>query len=212
MTTYLLIRHGAHDLLGKVLCGRMPGVHLNAQGVRQSEWLASRVADFPVDALWSSPLERTMETASVIARRIKKEPMRADAFHEIDVGAWTNRSFAHLENDPAWKRFNQLRSVAYPPGGEGMLAAQCRALAKMEALRQQMPGGCVAIVSHADILKGILAHLLGIPLDLFHRIEISPGSLSIAAVGEDALRVSLLNETAPAEAGSHERMPGRYHS
>lgn len=195
MSRFFLVRHGAHDALGRVLVGRSAGVHLNALGERQAEWLGLELAKERVTALFSSPLERSMETAKIIASRLGLAVTLAPEFNEMDFGLWSNRSFRQLESDPNWARFNAFRSLAYPPGGETMLQAQQRAVARMEELRRAMPKDSLAVVSHADPIKGVIAHFLGVPLDLLHRIEISPGSLSVLSVTEEQICVERLNVT-----------------
>jgi len=194
MTTFLLIRHAEHDLLGRVLAGRKPGVHLNPAGKVQAERLARRLATLKIDALYSSPLERAGDTAWPLATSTGLELQIAEEFDEIDFGEWTGKSFDALNADPQWRQFNTKRSISCAPGGEWMLEVQARLVRKLRELHENF-SATIAIVSHGDVIKALVAHYAGIPLDLFHRVEISPASLSIVTLDGSEPRILLVNET-----------------
>jgi probable phosphoglycerate mutase len=193
--TLYLVRHAAHALVGRVLAGRMAGAGLGEEGRRQSGRLAERLAGAPLDAIHASPRERAQETAAPLAARHGLAVETASALDEIDFGAWTGRPFAELVEDPVWESFNRFRSGTRPPGGETMLEAQARILGFCEEIRRRRPDGHVALVSHADVLRGAILHWLGAPLDLFLRIEVEPASLTIVELAEWGPRLLVLNET-----------------
>ena len=193
MTTFALIRHASHALLGHTIVGRLPGVQLSARGLREAEALASRLEGWPIQALYSSPLERARATAAAIADRLRLEVQAADELNEIDYGAWTNRTLADLREIPEWRRFNLFRSGSRIPGGESMVEVQDRMLQLIERLRCVHPEQTVALVGHGDVIKAALAYYLGVPLDLFGRIELSPASLSVIRVEPHGPQVLLIN-------------------
>jgi len=195
MTTFLLIRHAAHDLLGRVLAGRASDVHLNARGKMEAERLGERLARFHCQAIHTGPLERAQETAWPAAGALGLDPQINSAFDEIDFGRWTSQTFAQLEHDPEWKRWNASRSQAQPPGGETMGAVQSRVVAGLEELARAAPGACVAVVSHGDVIKAALMHYLGIPLDFILRLEVGPAALSILELREGNPRILAINES-----------------
>jgi probable phosphoglycerate mutase len=203
----LLARHAAHDRVDRVLCGRMPGVHLGGPGRAQAARLAERVAaraEGALGGLYTSPQPRAAETAAAVARRCGLAAAPCAALDEIDFGpAWTGRDFASLAGDPAWHRWNAERASAAPPGGgESMAEVQRRAMAWMAALAGAHPGGgVVAAVSHADVIKAAVAGVLGLTLDAHWRFAVDPAGLSaIALEPGGAGRLLLLNEApAPAE-------------
>jgi len=196
-TTVFLLRHAAHDRLGRVLCGRMPGVSLGEAGRAQAARLADRLARETVGAVYSSPLERARETAEPIAARLGLPVEVAPEIDEVAFGAWSGLTFAELERDPRWASWNAARAVTRPPGGETMLEAQARAVGFVERLRETHRDGAAALVSHADLLKAVLAYFLGLSLDLIGRFEIGPASLSTLVVGDWGAKVLSVNE-APA--------------
>jgi probable phosphoglycerate mutase len=202
MTVFFLIRHGAHDLLGRILVGR-GSVALNDEGRRQAQWLAERLAAERLTAVVSSPRERTRETAEPIARRQGLPVTLEPALDEIDAGEWTGRSFADLDRDPLWQRYNRLRSTTRIPAGEMMLEVQARVVDFMETMRQRAPEGRFALVSHGDVIRSALLLFLAMPADAVHRLTVDPGSLSVVMLGDGEPQVLEFNErAAPASTGS----------
>jgi probable phosphomutase (TIGR03848 family) len=193
LITLALIRHAAHELVGHTIVGRSPGVHLSPHGVRQAEALAGRLAGSGIAALYSSPLERALETAAPIGARLGLDLFPSEELNEIDFGAWTGRTVAELDQLEAWRQFNLFRSSVRVPDGETMVEVQARLLGLVEHLAATHPGRRIALVSHGDMIKAALAHWLGVPLDLFQRIEIAPASLSLVRLCPYGPKVLLLN-------------------
>ena len=194
MTKFLLIRHATTNTVGKRLSGRTPGVHLNEQGLQQAQYLAERLANIPLTAIYSSPLERAVETAAPIAKSHGLETIIHEDFLEIDFGHWTDHSFEALQHQKQFQLFNAFRSATRIPGGELMLEAQARIVAGLQQFCMQHPNEVVAVVSHSDLIKAAVTYYAGIPLDLFQRIEISPASVSIVEVYEETARIMLVND------------------
>ncbi len=193
-TTIFLVRHAAHDLLGRVLTGRMAGVRLGAEGRRQSERLAERLSREEIVAVYSSPLERARETAAPIAERLGLRVETRDAITDLDFGDWSGRSFDELDADPRWAKWNGARATARPPGGESMLDAQWRAVGEVERVVGAHPQESVVMVSHADVIKAVLAFYLGLALDGIARFEVSPASISTVLIGAWGAKVHAINE------------------
>jgi probable phosphoglycerate mutase len=198
VTTFLLIRHATLNAVGQAIVGRRAGDHLNDEGRRQVGDLCDFVPrHWPLHRVYSSPLERARETAGPIAERFGLTPIVAEELGELDFGAWTGRMFDELGADPRWSLFNSYRSGTRIPGGELMLEAQARAVAFMLRLRDEHPGETVALVSHCDVIRSVLTFHLGMPLDLFGRIEISPASVSVVRLHAHGPEVLTIN-TGPA--------------
>lgn len=197
MTMFLLIRHALCDPVGHSIAGRQPGIHLNTEGEHQAEDLAERLAEVSLAGLYSSPLERALETARPIALRQRLEVEPAPGFTEVDFGQWTGKPLAELDQIPAWRRFNEFRSGTRIPGGENMSEVLTRSLGELERLRQRHPSSSavVGIVSHGDVLRILVTHALGMPPDLLQRLELSPASISLLQVEDYGPRILLLNDT-----------------
>ncbi len=194
MSRIVLVRHGVTDLHGQVLYGRMPGLHLGTEGQRQVELLANAMAvRYQVDAVFSSPMERALDTAGVLARRQGKQVFVETSFTEFDFGDWTGSTFSDLDLNPAWKRYNQFRSTSTAPGGESILDVQARAMRGLIRLCTEFPNGTVAVVSHADVIRSVLLLALGMSIDHILRLTISPASLTEMAITEYEMHVVSMN-------------------
>jgi broad specificity phosphatase PhoE len=192
--TLLLIRHAAHVELGRTLSGRRRDVALSQDGLQQAEIVADLLAVEPIAAVYSSPRERAWYTAREIADRLEQKVIAADGLDEVDFGKWTGLSFDALEGDPGWDEWNSARSIARPPGGESMCEAVERAVAAVSAIASEHRGQTVAAVSHCDIIRGLIAFYLGLPLDNLLRFDIDPASVSRLVIGDWGARVMSMNE------------------
>jgi probable phosphoglycerate mutase len=191
----LLIRHAAPELSAGTLAGRLPGIHLSAEGEQQAQRLAGRLAALPLAAVYSSPLERALHTAEALAACRGLAVQVCEAVADIDYGEWSGQHFDALAGDPRWRRWNEFRSGSPLPHGGLMLEVQVRAILALEEIRRGHRDEIVAVVSHSDVIKAALAHYLGTPLDLLQRIEISPASLSVLAIYDWGARIIGLNDT-----------------
>ncbi len=178
-TTVLLIRHGDNDFAGHTLVGWTPDIHLNDSGRWQAERLPERLARAPIRAIYSSPLERTLETAAPLAHRLGLQVRICEALGEVHFGDWTRRTIRELEPDPLWQRFNAQRSSTRIPGGESMLEIQSRMVAACEGFRRDHPDSVIAAFSHGDPIRAVLMHYLAMPLDFIHRLEIQTAAVSV---------------------------------
>ncbi|MFF2347100.1 MSMEG_4193 family putative phosphomutase [Pseudarthrobacter sp. NPDC058119] len=178
-TLILLVRHGETPTTGTVLPGRAPGLHLSERGRAQADAAAERLAGLPVDAVYSSPLERARETAEPTATRTGRPVTEEAGLLECDFGDWTGAALAGLAGLPEWQTVQHNPSAFHFPNGEGFSGMQARMVATLDDLRAAHPGGVVVCFSHADPIKAAVAHALGTHLDLFQRIMISPASVSV---------------------------------
>lgn len=193
MTLLYLVRHAAHARQDDgTLVGRAPGIGLGAAAPAQLRWLADRLAGIGFAAVLSSPRERAIETARAVAG----EPVPMPELDEIDFGAWTGRRIDDLADDPTWRNWNSFRSATRIPAGENMLAVQARAVGLTQRACLEHPSRSVLLVSHAEVLRAVIMHHLGLPMDLWARIELEPGSLSVVEVLPWGTRLVRLNETA----------------
>jgi probable phosphomutase (TIGR03848 family) len=193
MTRFLLIRHATTEAVGKQLSGRKAGVNLNEEGQAQAQALAQRLVGLPLKAIYSSPVQRAVQTAEPIANVLQLQIVQSDDFQELDFGEWTGAGFDTLAAEVQFQRFNSFRSHTRIPGGETMLEAQVRIVTGLQNLCAIHRDQTVAVVSHSDMIKAAIAYYLGVPLDLFQRIEISPGSVSVVEVYDETARILLVN-------------------
>ena len=191
-----LVRHGHTDALGNTLTGRSPGVGLSAQGREQAVRTALGLSSLGIAGVFSSPRLRTCQTAEQIAGAAGCVVEVEDRLDEVDFGAWSGCRFAELDGCAGWSDWNTLRSLAPTPGGETMMQVQARAVGFVQQLRARGGDAGFVLVSHADVIKALLAYLLGMPTDLMQRIEVSPAGRSVVAFEGNDVKVEALNLTA----------------
>jgi probable phosphomutase (TIGR03848 family) len=182
VTTVLFLRHGLTALTGPVLTGWTPGVHLDERGRAQVAALGARLAPLALAAIVSSPLERCLETADAVAAGREPAPERHvdERVGEVRYGAWTGGELKKLAKDPLWTTVQAHPSAVTFPDGEALRDTQARAVAAVRDWNGRLGDAATyAIVSHADVIKAILADALGLHLDQFQRIVVGPASLSV---------------------------------
>lgn len=182
-TVVFFVRHGTTPTTGKVLPGRAVGLHLSDQGLAEAERTGERLAAVGATALYTSPLERTRETARVIARHVGLRPVVERGLLECDFGEWTGQQIAELAKRPEWATVQHHPTGFRFPGGESFAELRARIAVTLERLTARHRGEAVILVSHADPIKIALGEALGQPLDLFQRIVVAPCSVSAVAYG-----------------------------
>lgn len=182
-TTYVfLIRHGENDWVGTDrLAGRSPDVHLNEKGRQQAQELTQFLQQQPIAAIYSSPLERCIETAQPLAEVLNTTVIVEPGVLEVDYGEWQAGHLKELAKLPEWQLVQHYPSTFRFPQGETLREVQSRALSAIERIRDAHPNQVVAIFSHGDVIRTTIAHYLGTPLDLFQRVIISTASVSTIA-------------------------------
>ncbi|MBZ9897473.1 MULTISPECIES: histidine phosphatase family protein [unclassified Mesorhizobium] len=196
-TTFFLIRHAAHDNVGSYLAGRMGGVRLGESGRAQAAHLGRRMAREPIAAIWCSPRERTQETAKPIATACNVGEIAICAeLDEIDFGIWSGKTFEELNGDAGWQAWNSRRQEASTPSGETMLDVQQRIVSLMDQARERHQNQCVALISHADVIKAAICHVLGLPVGDSFRFDIDPASITTIVSGDWGAKLIRLNELA----------------
>ena len=208
MALIFLIRHGENEYTrtGK-LAGWTKGVSLNEAGQKQAQALVERLKPVPIKAIYSSPLERARETAAPLAAALNLKVEVRERLGEVGYGEWTGKSLKRLSRQKLWRVVQSLPSAMQFPGGETMRGAQLRLVDELEAIARAHPKDMVAVFSHSDPIKLAVAYYLGMPLDLFQRIQIQTGSVSVLQLGQGAPSLVKLNDTGPFQA-PRARRPG----
>jgi broad specificity phosphatase PhoE len=198
MPTLLLIRHGENDYIKQnKLPGQTPGIHLNDRGCAQAQALADSLKKLPIQAVYSSTLERARETAEPLAQALKLEIEQRPGLMDADTGDWTGRSFKMLNRLKAWAVVQRAPSIFHFPAGESFLQCQERVVTDLDAIAHAHKKGLVAVFFHADPIKMAIGHYIGLPFDNFQRLAISPGSLSILGMHEFGAALLALNLLPP---------------
>jgi len=212
-TIVLLVRHGRTPTTGKILPGRAKGLHLAPEGVAQAEEVGRSLAEWQANqapksakqrpsasgkgiaAVYASPMERTYETATPIARSLGLRVRKNKGLLEADFGDWTGKKLKDLYKKPEWETVQRYPSGFRFPGGESFAEMQLRMVAALAELSRAHVGETIVAVSHADTIKAAAAHALGTHLDLFQRIVINPCTVTAIQYTANGPYVLGLNTT-----------------
>ena len=195
MPMILLVRHGENDYVKKGrLAGRLPGVHLNDKGREQAQAVAEKLSGAAIKAVYSSPMERAMETAEPIAKALGLDVVVRQGLIEVDVGEWQDKKLKGLKRLKIWRKVQQMPSVMRFPGGETFAQAQHRITQELQTLADQHePKDIIVCVSHSDPIKLAVSYFIGQPLDLFQRLSVMPASITALYFGEEGSFLLTLN-------------------
>ena len=195
-TVVILVRHGHTPTTGKILPGRTKGLHLSDLGKEQAEKVASHLSSLnSISAVYSSPMERTFETAKPIAKAFGKSVLKHQGLIEADFGKWTGRKLSELRKLKDWEKVQKNPSLFRFPDGESFMEMQSRMVTTVTNICENHRGEIIVAVSHADTIKAFLTAALGTPLDLFQRLHISPCSVSPVIFGTQSPFVLAVNST-----------------
>lgn len=208
MTTLVLIRHGVTASTGHRLGGRTQA-ELSDDGREQARRAGASIAELPVRAVYASPLARTWQTAELIAEAIGREPVACDGLLEVDYGRWTDRPLKSVARTKLWPVIQSRPSLAAFPDGETIRGAQLRAADAVEQLVVRHKRDMIVAVSHADVIKALVAFYLSLPLDGFQRLHVAPASVTVLSLSVGGRPLLLrLNDDGPLRAADF-RPPAR---
>lgn len=196
MPIFLLIRHGETDYNKKMLFpGRLPDIHLNPRGRMQSGLLTEKLLTAPINAIYSSPLDRTMETAGPLAKALSLDIIPTTGLLEMDCGDWQGQSLKKLRRQKIWQSVQQHPSLFHFPGGESIAECQQRIVQVLETLRlKHSKQELIACFSHSDPIKLVITYYLGLPLDNFQRLNINTGSTTALQISDNGSRLLMMND------------------
>jgi broad specificity phosphatase PhoE len=165
----------------------------NETGAVQAKAFADLLPDFRNTKIYTSPLPRTLQTARILGTTLNVTPIEERHFIEADIGSWEGRLWKELEDDPIRKQYYTHPATARPPNGETSLEVQKRAAAGISSLCLRHRDESFLVVTHADLIRCIICHLLKIDITIVRRFWINHASLSYISRNEDDAALHLLN-------------------
>jgi probable phosphoglycerate mutase len=182
MRQVYLLRHGENDVMKRRLAGRLPGTHLNRHGQEQAQRLAEKLANAPIQAIFSSPMERAIETATPLAASRGLTVQVLEGLNEVDYGRLQGRTYCQLERLKLWQKVRVAPLQVRFPGGETLIEVQERAVMAVQlALAEVGPEEAVACFTHGDLVRLVTAWALGLPLDSYRLLQADTASLTVLA-------------------------------
>lgn len=191
-----LIRHAVTAETGKRLSSADPAIPLSPEGEAMARELAEHLSALQLAAVYSSPTTRCRQTVAPVASGRGLRVRTVKDFEEADYGTWLGRPLRSAYKLKAWGRLMASPARFRFPEGETLREVQSRAVAAVERLSLEHKGEAIAVGSHADVIRVILANYLGSPLDLIHRINVSPASVSVVDLYDAGqVAVPVVNQT-----------------
>jgi broad specificity phosphatase PhoE len=196
MAIIFLIRHGETDYVGKRLAGRIPGIPLNEKGRAQAQQLAAKIGRLPFQRIFSSPIQRTIETAAPLAALHGLQVETLPGLIEIDYGDWEGLTPEQFRSTALWSLLRTTPSQVRFNGGESYIEVQERVVTAVESVAARLDRNeLAACFSHADVIALAAAHYLNMPLDAFLRLNIATASITVLLLGDSQPKVPHINLT-----------------
>jgi broad specificity phosphatase PhoE len=188
-TTVFLIHPGATNWhRDGLLLGRRD-IPMNDQGRAQAERVAEWLADAGVAEVISSPLQRSLQTATIIGKRFGIDVARDHRLIDFHIGQWEGKPPAEVMASEAYEQFFTNPLATRIPGGETFQEVKNRAVAAVEQTLEDNPAGAtIAIVTHARVIRVLLTHYMSAPPSTYHFLRIHPGSISVLAFSYESQR------------------------
>lgn len=200
MSRLVFLRH-AHSSANDsgILSGRLSGVSLSKKGRDEADALVERIGATNFDEIRISPLERCQQTIepwlhSTYARGLH-EFVIDESLNEVDYGRWSGRKLSALRREPLWKEVQCRPATVTFPGGERMISAQKRVLSAIQGCHARKKNGVFLFITHGDVIKAAIAHLIGVPLNKFQNLVVHPASLSVLDFDGVSARLLCYNDT-----------------
>lgn len=213
MTTFIVLRHAQSTANERgLLAGQLPGIHLSATGVDESEAIKETLAKVTIDRVISSPLERCLQTIEPLVAAKKMKIATDDRLIEMNYGKWSGKKLSFLSVRPLWRKIQSSPSDVTFPDGESFSNMALRVGSLLEELHRKYPKESILLVTHGDICKFIATYFLKLPLNDLQKFLVKPASLSIYHQTSEKIAVEVFNgsatKTVKVSADAARSMPG----
>jgi broad specificity phosphatase PhoE len=200
-TSIFLVRHGQTNSNTTGFLMGWSDENLNEVGYAQARALSSRLANLPISSIYTSPLRRTFNTATILAKPHKLEPIVTDEFIEIHPGDWQGLYIDEIKQKwpELWQQSRTDVSNVTLPNGESFRQVTERAVRAFHTLIEANHGKNIAIVSHEVVIKVIVVHILEATNSIYRRFEIQNASLSIIQITDGIASLATLNDVSHLE-------------
>jgi broad specificity phosphatase PhoE len=200
--TLILVRHGHVEGISPERFRGRSDLPLTTLGLKQCKETARFIySKWKADQIYSSPLQRCVETAKIIAQPQKLEVKSLDQLIDIDYGNWQGETIEHVQSvNPSlykkWLRHPQLTVFA---DGETLADVQARVVRALDQICNTHSNGTVIAVGHDSTIKLLLALLLNMPLSSYWQMQQDPCAVNVVRFFDDECKVECINTTAHLE-------------
>jgi broad specificity phosphatase PhoE len=189
-----MIRHGRTDWNDQRRIMGREQVPLNDKGREMVEAVAGQLAAEGITAIYSGTLARTKETARILAAAWKARIIDDPRLDESAYERWVGKKYTELKGDRDFELYGTVPTESRFSEGEGMADIQERVLAVIDRIAGEKRGIKTALVSHADVIKPVITHYLGMDLDAMHRLAVANASVTVLDLGyPGAPRIRYMN-------------------
>ncbi len=197
MTRLLLVRHGETEGNRDHLYRGRWDLPLNETGLAQVEQAGRALGGIALQAIYTSPLLRTQQTAAAVARYQQVAVAKEPGLIDIDFGDWTRKAAADIARSQPqlYQRWHQQPAAFVFPAGEGLAAVRARVEECLARLVEKHPDQQIALVGHRVSIKMLLLVALGLENSAFFRLRIDPASISVLDSAAEHFHLVLSNET-----------------
>lgn len=197
LTQVIVIRHGRTEWNRVERFRGRANLELDEVGIKQAEATAERVAEWPVEAVYCSPLQRTLTTASIIARRLGLDAKPLPGIIDIDYGEWQGLSpeEVRVKYGSLYAKLLESPHMAEFPGGESLAEVRQRAASAVDGLVRQYPEGVIALVSHKMVCHILILHFLRLDNSHLWQIGQDVSAINVFEVDGGNAYARLLNDT-----------------
>ena len=197
MTSIYLVRHGQTAWNREEIFRGRADVPLDETGLKQAELAGEYLKEVEIDAIYSSPLSRALETAEKIARfhNLKVQPF--EGIVDMSFGNWEGHAHQEIKKNDSetYRRWREEPHLVRLPGGESLDDVRVRSMAALNEVTKKHPGKALVLVSHRVVNKVLICGILGLDNSHFWQIRQDPTAINLIQYRNGKYILSLMSET-----------------
>ena len=178
----IFLRHGqAENNTKKILAGRSPGVNLTQVGIQQAEQSGKMLESLNISAIYSSPIDRALQTAEIVGNHCNLEPVTDDRLIELDMGKFTKMPYDEIfaKHGNVFLKFYEGNDQVRENGVETFATVQKRIFDMVDFIVNKHKNENIVLVTHMDPIKAMIGKVLSLKPEILFELIIANASLNI---------------------------------
>jgi alpha-ribazole phosphatase len=194
-TVLWLLRHPEPDAAVQGRCYGSLDVALSPGGIRQAQLVADSLVKQPFAAIYTSPRQRCSRAAEILAAGRTSRVETVAALRELDFGEWEGRRYDEIAAmyPELYQQWMERPTETQCPGGERFCDMRARVIPATRELRARHEGESIALMTHAGVIRIILANALGMPPANIFRIGQRYAAINVVRYFDESPVVTLVN-------------------
>ena len=192
----IFLRHGqAENNTKKILAGRSPGVNLTQVGIQQAEQSGKMLESLNISAIYSSPIDRALQTAKIVGNHCNLEPVTDDRLIELDMGKFTKMPYDEIfaKHGNVFLKFYEGSEEVSENGVETFAKVQKRVFDMVDFVINRHKNENVVLVTHMDPIKAMIGKTLSLKPEILFELIIANASLNIFKNHDQKLYLTGIN-------------------